>query len=148
MSTFTQICYHIVFSTKKREAAITAQRREDLYRYIWGIIQNHQCHLYRIGGTADHLHILTTLHPAVPLADLVKDIKVASSRWIRDEGAFHRFSHWQDGYAAFTVAHQEKARLIEYIKGQAEHHRRVSFHDEMRKLLVENGVEFDERYLI
>jgi len=148
MSTFTQICYHIVFSTKNREAALSANRREDLSRYIWGIIQNHQCHLYRIGGTEDHVHILTSLHPTVPLADLVKDIKVASSKWIGEEGAFSRFTQWQDGYAAFTVSHHEKPRLIEYIKAQAEHHRRVSFHDELRKLLVEHGVEFDEQYLI
>ncbi len=137
-----------MFSTKNREAALPASRREDLFRYIWGIIQNRQCHLYRIGGTEDHVHILTSLHPTVPLADLVKDIKVASSKWIGEERAFPRFTHWQDGYAAFAVSHLEKPRVIEYIKGQAEHHHRVSFHDELRKLLVEHGVEFDERYLI
>jgi putative transposase len=148
MSTYTQIYYHIVFSTKNRERVLAAKRREDLFRYIWGVIQNHESHLYRIGGVEDHVHILTSVHPTGSLADLVKDIKVASSRWIAEERAFPRFTHWQDGYAAFTASHGEKTRLIEYIKGQAEHHKRFSFHDELRKLLTEAGAEFDVRHLI
>ena len=148
MSTFTQIYYHVVFSTKNRERVLTANRREDLYPYIWGIIQNHQSHLYRIGGAEDHLHLLTSLHPTVTLADLVKDIKVASSKWIGKKGLFPKFTRWQDGYAAFTVSHAEKARVIEYIKRQAEHHKKFSFRDELKKLLVEAGVELDERFLI
>jgi putative transposase len=148
MSTYTQICYHLVFSTKNRERTLSSKRREDLYRYIWGIIQNHESHLYRVGGTEDHIHILTTLHPRIALADLVKDIKVGSAHWIAESRVFPRFTHWQEGYAAFTASHAEKARLIEYIKRQPEHHKRISFQDELRNLLVEAGVEFDERYLI
>ncbi len=148
MSTYTQICYHLIFATKNRERVLSAQRREDLFRYIWGIIQNHESHLYRIGGVEDHVHILTSLHPTVELAELIKDIKVASSRWINEGRVFPQFTHWQDGYAAFTVSHAELPRLIEYVKGQAEHHKKFSFHDELRKLLVEAGVDFDERYLI
>jgi putative transposase len=148
MSTYTQICYHLVFSTKNRERTLTAQRREDLFRYVWGIIQNHESHLYRIGGVEDHVHILTTLHPKVALADLVKDIKVGSWHWISEGRVFPRFTHWQEGYAAFTVSHAEKPRLIEYIKNQARHHKRISFQDELRNLLVEAGVEFDERHLL
>jgi putative transposase len=148
MSTYTQIYYHIVFSTKNRAPALSADRREDLFRYIWGIVEKHQCHLYRIGGAEDHVHIFASLHPTVSLADLVKDIKLASSLWITEQSAFAGFTHWQDGYAAFTHSHSEKNRLIEYIKGQAEHHERVSFQDELRKLLVEAGVEFDQRYLL
>jgi putative transposase len=148
MSTYTQIYYHLIFATKNRERVLAAQRREDLFRYIWGVIQNHKSHLYRIGGVEDHVHILTNLHPTVPLADLIKDIKVASLQWIAEERVFPRFSHWQDGYAAFTASHAELPRLIEYIKGQTEHHRRFSFHEELKKLLIEAGVEFDERYLI
>ena len=148
MSTFTQIYYHIVFSTKNREPALKAEGRQELFRYIWGILKNKQCHLYRINGVRDHLHLLTSLHPTVSLADLVKDIKLATSAWIKESGAFPNFTHWQDGYGAFTHSHAEKDRIIEYIKSQEEHHKRVSFHDELRKLLVGAGVEFDERYLM
>ena len=148
MSTHTQICYHIVFSTKDREPVLKAHRREDLYRYIWGILRNRQSHLDRINGVEDHLHILTSLHPSVSLADLVKDVKTGSSRWIKEGGVFPRFSHWQDGYAAFTHSKTEINPLIEYIKGQEGHHRRTSFVEEYRKLLEEAGIEFEERYML
>ncbi len=148
MSTFTQIYYHIVFSTKNREPALKAEGREELFRYIWGILKNKQCHLYRINRARDHLHLLTSPHPTVSLADLVKDIKLASSAWIKETGTFLNFTHWQDGYGAFTHSPAEKDRIIEYIKGQEEHHEKVLFHEELRKLLVEAGVEFDERYMM
>jgi REP element-mobilizing transposase RayT len=79
MSTFTQIYYHIVFSTKNRERVLLANRRDDLFRYIWGILKNKDCHLYRISGVEDHLHILTEIHPTIALATLVKDIKISTS---------------------------------------------------------------------
>ncbi len=148
MSTYTQIYYHIVFSTKNRERVLASDRREELFRYIAGIIQNHDCHVYSIGGVEDHVHVLTHVHPTIALAPLVKDIKVASSHWIGETRAFPNFTHWQDGYAAFTTSHSDKSRIVGYIKGQAEHHKRFSFHEELRKFLVEHGVNFDERYLI
>lgn len=147
MSTYTQILYHIVFATKKRNPALRADRRQDLFRYIWGIIKNKKSHLYRLNGVEDHLHILTSLHPSVCLADFVKDMKVASSVWINRERVFPEFTRWQEGYGAFTLSLQEKDRVIEYIKGQEEHHNSLSYLDELRGLLKEAGVEFDERYL-
>jgi REP element-mobilizing transposase RayT len=148
MSTHTQICYHVVFSTKGRQPTLRANRREDLFRYIWGILKNRESYLYRINGTEDHLHILTSFHPSVSLADLVKDVKTGSSLWIKKEGVFRAFSHWQDGYGAFTHSRREIDCLIEYIKGQEEHHRRTTFVEEYRKLLEEAGIEFDERYML
>jgi len=148
MSTHTQICYHIVFSTKDRQATLRADRREDLFRYIWGILKNRQSHLYRINGREDHLHILTSLHPSVSLADLVKDVKTGSSLWIKKEGVFRTFSHWQDGYGAFTHSKADIGHLTEYIKQQEEHHRRTTFVEEYRKLLDEAGIEFEERYML
>jgi REP element-mobilizing transposase RayT len=126
---------------------LTAARRPDLFRYIWGILKNRECRLYRINGAEDHVHVLTSLHPTVSLADLVKDIKTGSSLWIKNEALFSMFSHWQDGYAAFTHSKQDINGLIEYIKGQEEHHRRTSFAEEYRKLLEDHGIEFDERYV-
>ena len=148
MSTFTQIYYHIVFSTKDRAPVLVDGRRDDLFRYTWGILKNKDCHLYRINGVQDHVHILTSLHPMVSLADLVKDIKTSTSRWLKDNPAFPDFSHWQDGYGAFTVSHRDKDAVTEYIKGQEEHHRRVSFQDELREFLIQYGVTFDEKYLV
>ena len=148
MSTYTQICYHIVFSTKNREPVLRAAGREDLSRYLWGLIKNQDCHLYRINGVEDHIHVLTSLHPTVALADFVKDLKLSSSHWIQENHIFPNFSHWQDGYGAFTLSYAEKDRIAEYIMGQVEHHKKFSFHEELRKLLVEAGVEFDETRLL
>ena len=148
MSTYTQIIYHIVFGTKERRRVLLPEQREELFRYIWGILNNKHCHLFRINGVEDHLHILTNLHPTVALAELVKSIKISSTEWIKDNRVFPSFAGWQDGYGAFTHSVAEKARLIEYIKEQKEHHRKRSFAEEYRELLVEAGVEFDERFLL
>ena len=148
MSTHTQICYHIVFSTKDRVPVLKADRREDLFRYIWGIVKNRKSHLYRINGPEDHVHILTSLHPTVNLADFVKEIKTGTALWIKEKSVFRSFSHWQDGYGAFTHSKAEISPLIEYIKGQAEHPKRTTFAEEYRKLSVEAGIEFDERFML
>jgi putative transposase len=87
------------------------------------------------------------LHPTVSLADLVKDIKTGSGRWIKENRVFQGFSHWQEGYGAFTCSRQDLSGLIEYIKRQEEHHRKTTFEEEYRKLLADAGIEFDERYL-
>ena len=148
MSTFTQIYYHIVFSTKNRERVLLANRRDDLFRYIWGILKNKDCHLYRISGVEDHLHILTEIHPTIALATLVKDIKISTSSWIKQNHVFPGCDHWQEGYGAFTVSHGDKGAVIEYIKNQEEHHKMVSFQDELREFLIKHGVTFDEKYLV
>jgi len=148
MSTYTQIYYHIVFSTKDRQKSLVESGREELFRYIWGIIENKQGHLYRINGVEDHLHILCDLHPTIALADLVKTIKGASWHWIREQGIFPEFVQWQEGYGAFTHSLAEKERIMEYIKNQIEHHRHVTFQEELRNLLTEMGIEFNEKYLM
>jgi REP element-mobilizing transposase RayT len=147
MSTYTQILYHIVFSTKDRQPVLNSEVREPLFRYVWGIIKNKNCHLYRIGGSDEHVHILTSLHPSLALADFIKDIKVSSTKWAKENKLLPDLTHWQDGYGAFTHSIRDKDRLIEYIKAQTEHHKKVSFLDELRELLVEARIDFDERYL-
>ncbi len=146
-NTYTQLLFHIVFSTKNRQRTLPDDHRDFLYRYIWGIHKNMNCHLYRIGGIDDHVHILTATPTTVSLADYVKEVKTGSSRWLKEQAEFPRFEGWQDGYGAFTVTFSGKDALIEYIKGQAEHHRTESLLDEYRRLLRENGVPYDERYL-
>jgi len=147
MSTYTQILYQIVFSTKDRHLTMIDSGQERLYRFIWGILQNKNCHLYRINGVEDHIHILTHLHPSVALAELVKDIKLAASEFIKEEKLFPLFSGWQDGYGGFTYSISAKDNLIEYVKNQKEHHKTVSSRDEYISLLKEHGIDFDEKYL-
>ena len=148
MSTFTQILYQIVFSTKNRERTLTANNRPELFKYIWGIIEKKQSHPYWINGVEDHLHIATHIHPSVALAPLIKDIKLATSTFISKDRIFEKFGGWQDGYAAFTYCYKEKDRLIEYIKNQENHHKTISFKDELVTLLEEHGIEFEEKYLL
>jgi len=148
MSSYRQVYYHIIFSTKNRIHAINENDEAELYKYIWGIIKNRNCVLYRMNGMPDHLHIFCDLHPSICLADYVKDIKVASSLWMKESGKFPMFNGWQEGYGAFTYSSKEKDRVINYIKNQKEHHKRLSFADEYRELLLEHGIEFDAKYLL
>ena len=148
MSTYTQILYQIVFSTHSRERTLTEHNQAELYKYTAGILKNKKCHLYRINGVEDHIHIVTHIHPTVALANLVKDIKLASSEWIKDNKIFPYFNGWQDGYGAFTYSIKEKDRLIEYVKNQKEHHTKKTFREEFIELLNEHEIEFDEKYLL
>jgi REP element-mobilizing transposase RayT len=122
--------------------------QERLYSYIAGVLKKKGCHLYRINGVEDHLHIATHLHPSVALADLVKDIKLSSSEFIKDNNIFPSFAGWQTGYGAFTYSISAKESLITYIINQKEHHRKITFKEEYIKMLKENNIEFDERYLL
>ena len=116
MSSFKQIYYQIVFGTKYRKPTIAEEHCEELYKYIWGVIENKNCKLYRINGVEDHIHIFCDLHPTVALADLIKDIKVASNLWMKESGKFPDFTSWQDGYGAFTYNIRDK--IIDYVKKQ------------------------------
>ena len=147
MSTYTQILYQIVFSTKNREKTLLESQRDQLFAYIWGVMKKKKCHLYRIGGVEDHLHIVTHIHPMVALSMLVKDIKLSSSKFIKQENIFPDFNGWQDGYGAFTYTYSAKDDLIEYVKNQVEHHKIINYKDEYIALLKENGIESDEKYL-
>jgi REP element-mobilizing transposase RayT len=148
MNTYTQILYQIIFTPKNHEHTLTADRRMELYKYIWGILKNKKCHLYRIGGISDHIHILTHVHPSVSLSSIVKDIKIASVAHIKSNQLFSKFSGWQDGYSAFTYSINDKDRLTEYVNNQEEHHKKISFREELIGLLNEHGIVFDEKYLL
>ena len=148
MSTYTQLIYHIVFTTKNRERTLSANQRKRLFAYIHQLLSNKNCHLYRINGIEDHLHILTHIHPTISIASLVKDIKLASSDFIHKEKVFPNFKGWQEGYGVFTESIKSKERLINYIKNQEIHHQTCSFLDEYKSLLREFEIEFDEKYLM
>jgi len=147
-NTFTQLTYHVVFSTKNRTPVLMDAGREELYRYFWGIHKSLGCHLYRIGGVEDHVHILTSMPTTLAMSKYLQEIKTGTSAWIKSTRKFPGWEGWQDGYGAFTVSASHRNAVIEYIRNQPEHHRTESFLDELRRLLVEAGVKFDERYLV
>jgi putative transposase len=148
MSSYRQIYYQIIFGTKYRSPTIAEEHSEELYKYISGIVKAKKCLLYQINGIEDHIHILSDLHPSTSLADYVKDIKVASSLWMKSSGKFPRFEGWQDGYGAFTYSIRERDMIINYIKKQKEHHKSERFIDEYKRTLIEHEVDFDEKYLV
>jgi putative transposase len=148
MSTYTQFLYQIVFSTKNRERTLVKPNRDELFRYIAGIFENKNCHLYRINGIEDHLHIITHIHPSLSLSSLVKDVKLSSSEYIKKNNLFPLFAGWQSGYGAFTYSIKEKDRLIEYVKNQEEHHKTKTFQEEYIEFLNEHEIVFDEKYLL
>ena len=147
MSAYTQILYQLVFSTKHRKNNLVSKQQELLYKYIWGVLKTKKCHLYRINGTENHIHILTHIHPTVSLSSLIKDIKLASTTFIKKEKIFPDFVGWQDKYGAFTYSYSEKNKLVEYVKNQKEHHKVITYEEEFISLLNEHGVEFNEKYL-
>lgn len=144
MSSYKQILY-IVFRTKNSKKTLSLEASEDLYRYIWGIIKAKKCFLYRINGMENHIHFLSDLNPSIALADFMRDIKTASSIWLKNHKDFS-FDGWSDGYAAFTYAYQDKNTIINYIKNQREHHKMVTFENELEQLLTEHGVSFDRNF--
>ncbi len=147
MSTYTQILYQIVFNTKYARNTLIRENREKLFKYMAAIIRNKNCVVYEINGVDNHIHIATHLHPGVSLASLVKDIKVASSLWIKEQKLFPDFIGWQNGYGAFTYSVSAKQNLVNYIKRQEWHHKKVTFKEEYIRLLREFNIEYDERYL-
>ena len=144
--TYTKLIYHIVFSTKERVPLITAEIRDRLYPYLGGVIRGEKGSLMEIGGIADHVHILARFGAAVAVSEMVKRIKGNSSHWLSQElGVWFA---WQLGYGAFTVSESQVAAVRKYIQRQEEHHKRVSFKDELISLLRKHRIEFDEDDLL
>jgi putative transposase len=145
-STHLSLHFHIVFSTKERRAFIDASWSGRLHAYLGGAVRTSGAVPEAVGGTADHVHLLMGLRATHRLADVVRDIKTASSEWVHHEVKQWVFS-WQEGYGAFTVSASQLGLLSRYIANQPEHHRKKSFQEEYREMLVKSGVVFDERYL-
>jgi len=146
MSAYRQILYHIVFRTKGSEKTIDQAHFIELKNYIWGIIKNKNCVLFRINGMEEHIHILSDLHPSIALADYIKDIKVSSSKWMKASGFFPKFRGWGIKYCALTYSYKDRDIIINYIKNQQEHHKKESFHDEISRLIKEHGIDMDEKW--
>lgn len=146
-NTFSQIYIQTVFAVNGRLSLIRDDFREDLYKYMTGIIRNKGQKLISINGMPDHVHVLIGLRPAMALADLVQDIKVDSSNFINKKKWVHGKFSWQEGYGAFSYGHSQLDTIIQYIQNQERHHKRSSFKDEYLSLLRKFDVAFDEKYV-
>jgi REP element-mobilizing transposase RayT len=146
--TYTTIRLHVVFSTLGRRPLITPDAQPRLWDYIGGLGKNHDIPIHEVGGIENHVHLLLSVPPAVPVSKIVQNLKAYSSKWM-NEGLMRRGRFaWQEGYAAFSVSPSNFESVAQYIRGQLEHHKKHAFDDELRSLLFRNGVTFDERYVL
>ena len=143
-----KILLHTVFSTKERHPFLRDKPlREELHRYLGGILTNLDCQPLIIGGVEDHVHLLFTHPRTATVADVVKELKRISSGWLKAKAAELSDFAWQSGYGVFSIGQSQVDAVRFYIAGQEEHHRKVSFQDEFRRLLGRYDIAFDERYV-
>jgi len=146
-NTYTQIYVQIVFAVKGRQNQIFEKYREELEKYICGIIKNEKSKPLAIYCNPDHTHILIGLHPTVSISDITKKIKANSSKWINKKRYINTLFRWQEGFGAFTYSKSQLGNVIKYIKNQPEHHKRSTFKEEYVKLLNEFDVDYKDIYL-
>ena len=143
----SKIYVHLVFSTKGRTETIPKTHLAEVHAYVAEIFNNNGCPAIQVGGTANHIHILFLLGKTMDLSKIIRTVKSCTTRWINEKNnnPFHKF-FWQDGYGAFSVSNSHVDSVAKYIQGQEEHHRKVTFQDEFRKLCQLYKIELDERY--
>jgi putative transposase len=147
-TTFSNLLYHIVFSTKTRLPLIHKEIQGPVYEYVGGIIRDEGGILLEIGGVPDHIHILAKLRTDKAVALMVQRIKGRSSKWLNEWRAPTERFGWQEGYGAFSVSESLVNKVRTYIRTQEEHHRRVSFKEELIALLKRHRIPYDERYVV
>jgi putative transposase len=143
----SKVIVHIIFSTKNREPWLDSHVRPRMHAYLSSICRDLGAELVRVGGMADHVHIVTTLPRTRSQAQLIEQIKKTSSKWIKDLDARYRGFFWQRGYGAFSVSPSQLDAVMQYVSAQKEHHRTRTFQEEYRELLSRHGIDFDERYV-
>lgn len=143
--TYSNLIFHIVFSTKDRRPLITTELRSRLYEYIGGTVRGLGGILIEIGGVSDHVHLLVILKPKIFLPDFMRELKSCSSKWANEltEGKFA----WQNGYGAFSVGKSQIPSVQRYVRNQEVHHQKLDFRAEFIQMLESSGIEFDEQYL-
>ena len=146
-NTYAQIYMHFIFAVSKRENVIDNSWKEELYKYITGIVENRHQHLMAIGGRYDHVHMLVSLSPSMSCSDLMAEVKRSSSKWINDKGfVMGRFS-WQEGFGAFSYSQSQIQNVIQYIRNQDEHHRIRTFREEYVMFLKQFCIDYDDKYI-
>jgi REP element-mobilizing transposase RayT len=144
---YTNLLYHIIFSTKDRRPLITPQYETRLYDYIGGTIRRVGGISLGLNGTTDHVHVLTKLRPDRALSDVLRDLKANATGWMHAIFPALKDFSWQRGYGAFTVSQSNVPGLRNYIARQKEHHAHASFRDEFIQFLKDNGIDYDERFV-
>ena len=144
----SNVVVHIIFSTKDRSPVLDKGIRERMHGYLATLCRDLDSTCYKVGGVADHVHIVTSLPRTLTQSKLLEDIKKKSSKWIKREGVSdHNTFAWQRGYGVFSVSPSQLDSVVQYVANQEEHHRTISFQDEYRKFLAKHGVDYDEQYV-
>ena len=146
-NTYTQIHIQAVFAVQNRISLIQADWKDELYKYITGIVQKYDHKVLQINGMPDHIHILMGFRPTQALSDLMQMAKEDSSKWINAKGLVKGKFSWQSGYGAFSYSKDQVARVVKYIQEQEKHHSKRSFLEEYEELLKIHEVEYDQRYI-
>lgn len=146
-NTYTQIHIQAIFAVKKRTGLIQNEWKDELYKYITGIIQARDHKLLAINGVQDHIHIFFGMRPVEALSDLMQDIKQNSSKWINQKKFIRDKFEWQQGFGAFSYSKSHVPKVIDYVLNQEAHHRKISFLEEYKLILKKFGVEYDDRYI-
>jgi len=147
-NTYTQIHIQAVFAVRNRESLIQKNWKNELYKYITGIIQNHDHKMLQINGMPDHIHMLFGMRPTQSLSDLMQLVKRDSSLWINKNGFVKSKFSWQVGFGGFSYAKSQISDVSQYIQNQEKHHRSKSFIEEYQELLKEFEIEYDEQYIL
>jgi len=143
----SNILVHLIFSTKHREPLLSKSIGAQTHAYMAAMIRDMGCECYRAGGVEDHVHFAIRLSRVLPISELLVKLKTGSSRWLKTQNGVVPDFAWQKGYGVFSAGYRDLDKMLLYIDGQEEHHRKTTFQDEYRALLIENGVEWDERYV-
>ncbi len=137
----------IVFATKGREISIPQKHKEELHKYITGIVSNRKQKLLAINAMPEHIHIFIGFKPNICISDLVQDIKTASSLFIKEKQWIKGRFYWQEGFGSFTYSHSQLTNVINYINNQEQHHKRKTFKEEYLEILQKYDIEFNDAYL-
>ena len=146
-NTYTQIYIQIVFAVKGRQNLIAKENREELHKFITGIVTNRGQKLFAVFAMPDHVHILVSIGPTILIYDLVRDIKAGSSKFINDNNWINGKFNWQEGYGAFSYSKSSVDSVVKYILNQEEHHKKKKFKEEYLGLLEKFEIEYDQKYL-
>ncbi len=146
-NTYSQVYIQIVFAVKGRQNLISNTKKDEIYKYITGIITNQKQKLIAINGMPDHIHILVGIKPNISLSDLVRDIKSSSSKFINEQKWVNGKFEWQTGFGAFSYGHSQLNNVIKYIENQEEHHKKKTFSEEYTAFLKLFNIDFRNEYL-
>lgn len=146
-NTYTQIHIHFVFVVKYRESLIHASWKNNLYKYITGIVQNNQHKMIAINGMPDHVHVLIGMRPTQSISDLMQDVKANSSKWINEQKLTPGRFEWQASFGAFSYSKSQLKNVIAYIENQEQHHATKTFREEYIALLEAFEIEYNEQYI-